>query len=76
MDGDGRMDYLEFLAVTMHKNDKVEKEEWLRGAFNRFDKEHKGYLTRDDLKVHCRVTDEQAAEIFEEVDQNQVRHCI
>ncbi|GAQ78469.1 calcium-dependent protein kinase [Klebsormidium nitens] len=71
MDGDGRMDYLEFLAVTMHKNDKTEKEEWLRGAFARFDKEHKGYLTKDDVKLHCRLSDEQVAEIFEEVDQNQ-----
>jgi Ca2+-binding EF-hand superfamily protein len=72
MDGDKRIDYLEFLACTMHKNDKVEKDEWLRGAFERFDKERKGYLTMDDVKLHCRLTDAQVKDIFDEVDQNQV----
>lgn len=72
MDGDKRIDYLEFLACTMHKNDKVEKDEWLQGAFERFDKERKGYLTMDDVKLHCRLTDAQVKDIFDEVDQNQV----
>jgi len=71
MDGDKRIDYLEFLACTMHKNDKVEKDEWLRGAFERFDKERKGYLTMDNVKLHCRLTDAQVKDIFDKVDQNQ-----
>ncbi|CAD5174860.1 unnamed protein product [Musa acuminata subsp. malaccensis] len=49
VDKNGTIDYLEFITATMHRH-KLEKEEHLLKAFEYFDKDHSGYITRDELK--------------------------
>lgn len=41
MDGNGSIDYLEFITATMHMN-KMEKEDHLFKAFEYFDKDKSG----------------------------------
>lgn len=41
VDGNGTIDYLEFITATMHMN-RVEKEEHLYKAFEYFDKDRSG----------------------------------
>ncbi|KAL8045958.1 hypothetical protein ABFX02_08G148100 [Erythranthe guttata] len=49
VDGNGTIDYIEFITATMHRH-KLEKDEHLFGAFQFFDKDSSGYITRDELK--------------------------
>ncbi|CAL9087051.1 unnamed protein product [Musa textilis] len=49
VDKNGTIDYIEFITATMHRH-KLEKEEHLLNAFEIFDKDHSGYITRDELK--------------------------
>lgn len=48
VDGDGSIDYQEFLGATLHLS-KVNKEEYLMKAFQHFDKDNSGFITRDEL---------------------------
>lgn len=41
MDGDGSIDYLEFISATMHMN-RIEREDHLYTAFQYFDKDNSG----------------------------------
>ncbi|THU73429.1 hypothetical protein C4D60_Mb04t22760 [Musa balbisiana] len=50
VDKNGTIDYIEFITATMHRH-KLEKEEHLLKAFEHFDKDHSGYITRDELKL-------------------------
>ena len=50
MDGNGTVSYSEFLAATLSAAN-VAKEENLIQAFEHFDKDGSGYITRDELKV-------------------------
>lgn len=49
-DGNGLIDYGEFLAATIHLN-KIEREETLFAAFSHFDKDKSGFITIDELQV-------------------------
>eukprot|EP00245_Coleochaete_scutata_P001822 TRINITY_DN12273_c0_g1_i1.p1 TRINITY_DN12273_c0_g1~~TRINITY_DN12273_c0_g1_i1.p1 ORF type:complete len:587 (+),score=169.56 TRINITY_DN12273_c0_g1_i1:186-1946(+) len=49
VDGNGTIDYVEFIAATMHLN-KMEKEGHLYMAFQHFDKDNSGFITRDELE--------------------------
>lgn len=49
VDGNGTIDYIEFITATMHKH-KLEKEENLYTAFQYFDKDNSGFITRDELE--------------------------
>ena len=49
LDGDGVIDYEEFLAATVQMS-KLNKEENLRKAFEHFDADNSGYITRDELE--------------------------
>ena len=42
MDGDGTIDYIEFITATMHMN-RMEREDHLYKAFEYFDKDKSGY---------------------------------
>ncbi|XAR64221.1 Non-specific serine/threonine protein kinase [Bertholletia excelsa] len=48
-DRTGTIDYIEFIAATMHRHG-LEKEEQVREAFQFFDKDGNGYITRDEIK--------------------------
>ncbi|GAY39211.1 hypothetical protein CUMW_042620 [Citrus unshiu] len=49
VDGNGTIDYIEFITATMHMN-RVEREEHLYKAFEYFDKDNSGYITMEELE--------------------------
>ncbi|KAL0305931.1 UNVERIFIED_CONTAM: Calcium-dependent protein kinase [Sesamum radiatum] len=49
VDGNGTIDYIEFITATMHRH-KLERDEHLFKAFQFFDKDSSGYITRDELE--------------------------
>ncbi|XP_010453282.1 PREDICTED: calcium-dependent protein kinase 17 isoform X1 [Camelina sativa] len=52
-DGNGTIDYGEFIAATMHIN-RLDKEEHLYSAFQHFDKDNSGYITMEELEQALR----------------------
>jgi calcium-dependent protein kinase len=49
LDGDGTLNYEEFIAATANLN-KLEKEANILAAFNKFDTDHSGALTKDEIR--------------------------
>lgn len=49
MDGNGVLDYGEFVAVTIHLQ-RMENDEHFRRAFMFFDKDGSGYIELDELR--------------------------
>ncbi|PKA61492.1 Calcium-dependent protein kinase 3 [Apostasia shenzhenica] len=49
VDGNGTIDYVEFVTATMHMN-RMERENRLYKAFLYFDEDRSGYITMDELK--------------------------
>ncbi|PWZ40783.1 Calcium-dependent protein kinase 19 [Zea mays] len=49
VDGNGSIDYVEFITATMHRH-KLERDEYLFKAFQYFDKDNSGFITRDELE--------------------------
>ncbi|XP_023735656.1 calcium-dependent protein kinase 2 isoform X1 [Lactuca sativa] len=49
VDGNGSIDYIEFITATMHRH-KLEREEDLYKAFQHFDTDGSGFITRDELE--------------------------
>ncbi|KAK5802470.1 hypothetical protein PVK06_030063 [Gossypium arboreum] len=43
------IDYIEFIAATMHRH-RLEREEKIVEAFQFFDKDNSGFITRDELR--------------------------
>ncbi|KAF3618327.1 Calcium-dependent protein kinase 17 [Capsicum annuum] len=66
-DGNGTIDYEEFITATMHMN-KMDREEHLYTAFQYFDKDHSGYISREEL--------EQALREFGMDDENDLKEII
>ncbi|CAL0317475.1 unnamed protein product [Lupinus luteus] len=50
VDGNGTIDYIEFITATMHRH-RLEKDEHLHKAFQYFDKDNSGFITRDELET-------------------------
>ncbi|WOL06780.1 hypothetical protein Cni_G15514 [Canna indica] len=48
-DGNGTIDYEEFITATMHIN-KMDREEHLYTAFQFFDKDNSGFITKEELE--------------------------
>ncbi|KAJ7952234.1 putative Calcium-dependent protein kinase [Quillaja saponaria] len=71
VDGNGTIDYIEFITATMHLN-RVEKEDHLYKAFGYFDKDKSGYITVEELEYALKkynLGDEKTIkEIIAEVD--------
>lgn len=71
VDGNGSIDYIEFITATMHKH-RLEREENLYKAFQYFDKDSSGFITRDELetamKEHGIADAATIKEIISEVD--------
>ncbi|WVY91276.1 hypothetical protein V8G54_036790 [Vigna mungo] len=71
VDGNGTIDYIEFITATMHRY-RLERDEHLYGAFQYFDKDGSGYITRDELETAMKengMGDEATIrEIISEVD--------
>ncbi|KAL1542871.1 Calcium-dependent protein kinase 29 [Salvia divinorum] len=49
VDKSGTIDYVEFITATMHRH-RLDKEENLYKAFQYFDKDNNGFITRDELR--------------------------
>lgn len=49
VDRSGTIDYIEFITATMHRH-RLEKEDHLFKAFQHFDKDGSGFITRDELR--------------------------
>lgn len=49
VDGNGTIDYIEFITATMHMN-RMEREDHLYKAFEYFDKDKSGYITKEELE--------------------------
>uniref|UniRef100_A0A2P2N0X7 non-specific serine/threonine protein kinase n=1 Tax=Rhizophora mucronata TaxID=61149 RepID=A0A2P2N0X7_RHIMU len=73
VDKNGTIDYDEFITATMHQH-RLEKEEHLYKAFQRFDKDSSGFITRDELKqsmAQYGIGDEATInEVIDDVDTN------
>lgn len=73
VDKSGSIDYTEFLTAMMNRH-KLEKEEDLFLAFQHFDKDDSGYITRDELEqamAEYGVGDEASIkEVLDEVDKD------
>ncbi|EPS59225.1 calcium-dependent protein kinase 1, partial [Genlisea aurea] len=71
VDGNGTIDYIEFITATMHRH-RLERDEHLFGAFQFFDTDNSGYITRDELETAMKkygMGDEATIrEIISEVD--------
>ncbi|KAL3580217.1 hypothetical protein D5086_018052 [Populus alba] len=52
-DGNGIIDYDEFITATMHMN-RMDREEHLYTAFQHFDKDNSGYITTEELEQALR----------------------
>lgn len=73
VDGNGTIDYIEFITATMHRH-RLERDEHLYKAFQHFDKDNSGFITRDELKSAMKeygMCDEATIEdIIAEVDSD------
>ncbi|CAJ1971401.1 unnamed protein product [Sphenostylis stenocarpa] len=71
VDGNGSIDYIEFITATMHRH-RLERDEHLYGAFQYFDKDGSGYITRDELESAMKENgmgdEDTIREIISEVD--------
>ncbi|GFZ06311.1 calmodulin-domain protein kinase 9 [Actinidia rufa] len=71
VDGNGTIDYIEFITATMHRH-KLERDEHLFKAFQYFDKDSSGFITRDELETAMKEygmgDDATIKEIISEVD--------
>ncbi|PON51502.1 GPCR kinase [Parasponia andersonii] len=71
VDGNGTIDYIEFITATMHRH-RLEREEHLYKAFQFFDKDNSGFITRDELesamKDYGMGDEDTIREIISEVD--------
>ncbi|KAK4491725.1 hypothetical protein RD792_002497 [Penstemon davidsonii] len=50
VDGNGTIDYIEFITATMHRH-RLERDENLYKAFQYFDKDSSGFITKDELET-------------------------
>lgn len=50
VNGNGSLDYGEFVAATIHLQ-RMDNDEHLRKAFNYFDRDESGYIDIEELKV-------------------------
>jgi calcium-dependent protein kinase len=75
-DGNGTIDYDEFITATMHMN-RMDRDEHLYTAFQYFDKDNSGYITIEELEQALRekgLLDDgrDINEIISEVDADNV----
>ncbi|KAI6687510.1 hypothetical protein NL676_024338 [Syzygium grande] len=73
VDGNGSIDYIEFITATMDRH-KLERDEHLYKAFQHFDKDNSGFITMDEIETAVRgygMGDEDTIrDIIAEVDRD------
>jgi calmodulin len=75
LDGNGAIDFPEFLTVIHMLNSSAQSEEELRESFNVFDVNHDGYISADELKqvmdkLGEKLTEEEINELMRVADMN------
>ena len=80
VDGNGYLDYGEFVAVTIHLQ-KMENDEHFHRAFMYFDKDGSGYIELDELRdaladESAQTDSDVVTQIMQEVDTNKVRFML
>lgn len=78
VDQNGIIDYGEFIAATISLN-KVSQQENLHIAFQYFDRDNSGYITKDELQQACvehHLKDVQVDDMIKELDKDNVSICI
>lgn len=79
VDGDGTLNYSEFVAVSVHLK-KMANDEHLHKAFNFFDKNQSGYIEIEELRealndeLDDSSSEEVIAAIMQDVDTDKVNH--
>ncbi|KAF1895406.1 hypothetical protein Lal_00044056 [Lupinus albus] len=73
VDGNGSIDYIEFISATMHRH-RLERDEQIYTAFQYFDQDSSGYITKDELETamteHGLIDEATIKEIIHEVDKD------
>eukprot|EP01089_Gocevia_fonbrunei_P021789 TRINITY_DN858_c0_g1_i1.p1 TRINITY_DN858_c0_g1~~TRINITY_DN858_c0_g1_i1.p1 ORF type:complete len:177 (-),score=46.66 TRINITY_DN858_c0_g1_i1:103-633(-) len=74
-DGNGRIDFTEFLTMMSNKISQEQDDEHLREAFKVFDKDGNGFISAQELrsimfKLGEKLTDEEIAEMMKAADSN------
>lgn len=71
VNGDGTIDYEEFLAATIHLS-KLEREEVLYSAFKHFDADNSGFITKEELEEALKhaCAPDHIEEILADVDKD------
>ncbi|CAE5962456.1 unnamed protein product [Arabidopsis arenosa] len=76
VDGNGTIDYIEFISATMNRF-RVEREENLFKAFQHFDKDNSGFISRQELETAMKEynmgDDTMIKEIISEVDADNAK---
>ncbi|KAL5217663.1 hypothetical protein ABZP36_018347 [Zizania latifolia] len=72
-DGNGVIDFHEFLNLMAHKMPDADSEDALREAFNLIDKDRNGYICADELRhvmgnLGEKLTDQEVADMIKEAD--------
>ncbi|KAK3093112.1 hypothetical protein FSP39_011207 [Pinctada imbricata] len=73
VDGNGEIDFDEFLTMMAKKQNAIDAEDQIREAFKVFDKDNLGYITASELRrimttLGDKLPDEEVDEMIEEVD--------
>lgn len=74
-DGNGMIDFAEFVTLMARKMNNADKENEIREAFNVYDKDGSGKISKDDLLATMRalgaqLSDQAAEQMIEEADSN------
>ncbi|CAL9763826.1 unnamed protein product [Musa acuminata subsp. burmannicoides] len=73
VDGNGTIEFAEFLGLMAHKMKDIDSEEELKEAFKVFDKDQNGYISEAELRnvmmsLGEKLTDEEVAQMIREAD--------
>lgn len=74
-DGNGRIDFAEFVTLLARKMNNTDKDAEIREAFNVFDKDGSGKISGDELRSIMKslgedLTDEEIQQMMREADKN------
>ena len=69
-DGNGTIDYEEFITATMHMN-RMDREEHLYTAFQYFDKDGSGFIELEELREELGPNEQVILDFIRDVDTDQ-----
>lgn len=80
-DGDGRLNYTEFVTFSIHLKIEKDNDEHLHKSFAFFDQNHSGYIEYDDLQAALNdgadtSSDEVIRAMIQDVDTDKVKRWL